>query len=352
MLLFINIFLTNHRFYGYNRGNLPASDRYDIFRYTLASYAAINKWSKCIFYIQLDHDFIHRKEELTEYIHELFGDVPISLYWHRNVYTREWRQAAEEVKAHDDNLMWLTCNDDHPFIDYNLDMINEVTDYLKDEAEPLSTCYYSHWPEIIRVAAREQQERKGNFVTFHWNVHDSIQIVRKEVFMSYWFDYDFGDKSVARTDVIHDYTDPKMMVKCYAPTREIGRHFDGYSHVGNLINVAPPLTIPPGFFEKNIKILYCSPERREGWTHFNPLASDFYAFDKFGTDYKWMIEDVPFFWKDRISDTETGKKVAYDQLCNGRNEAFMNMTKAVNNCFCRNDLPAPPAEWLAPHLRS
>lgn len=350
MLLFINIFLTNNRYYGYNRGYLPQFDRYDIFRYTLASYASIKMWSKCIFYIQLDHDFVDRKEDLTKYIYELFGDVPISLNWHRNVYTREWRQAAEEVLNHDDNLLWLTCNDDHPFMDYNTDMIAEAVDLLNKEEEPLTTCYWSHWPEIIRVATLEQQEKKGRFVTYHWNVHDSIQIVRKEVFKSYWFDYDFGDKSVARTDVIHDYTEPKMMVKCYAPTRELCRHFDGYSHVGNLLNVAPPLAIPPGFFEKQMKILYCSPERRDGWINIHPLASDYYAFDKFGTDYKYMLEDIPWFWKDRIVETEVVKKVPREQLCAARNEAIINMTKAVGNCFCRQNMPVPPVEWL--QLRS
>jgi hypothetical protein len=352
MILFINIFLTNHRLYGYERYNLPGFDRYDIFRYTLASYAAINRWSKCIFYIQLDQDFIPKQQDLEQYIHSIFGKENCSIYWHRNVYTVDWRKAYEEVASLPDELIWSTCNDDHVFMDYDLSMIDEAIKYMTEDREKLTTCYWSHYPEIIRVAALECQEKKGNFITFHWNVHDAIQILNKEVFRSYWFDYDFGDKSIARLDVIHDYTDPKMVVKCYAPTRELCRHFDGYSHVGNLSSSAPPLTIPPGFFENDIKILYCSNERREGWVNVNPLASDYFAVNKFGTDYKWIVpDDIPLFWRDKISTIEVDRKIPKDRLIQARNDAIIAKTKAVGNCFCRSSLPFPPNDWLTPHLR-
>lgn len=352
MQLLINIFLTGHRLYGYNRYNLPTSDRYDIFRYTLASYAAVADWSKCTFYLQLDDQYQAKKDELREYIHGLFGADKCTIYWHRNVFTRDWRLAAPEILDHPDRLIWMTCNDDHVFIDYDRAMVDEVVGHMLADPEPLTACYFSHWPEVIRVAAREVEEVKGNFVSYHWNVHDSIQIITQEVFRKYWFDYDFGDRSVTRTDVIHDYTDPKMVMKCYVPTREMCRHFDGYSHVTNLSNSTPPLTVPPGFFENDIKVLYCSHERRDGWTHLNPLASDYYAADKFGTDYKWMLEDMPLAWKGRVSKVEVGKKVPHDQLCRARNEARMAATRGVENCFCRHQLPLPPDEWFKNQMRS
>jgi hypothetical protein len=83
----------------------------------------------------------------------------------------------------------------------------------------------------------------------------------------------------------------------------------------------------------------------------NPLASDYYAFDKFGTDYKWMLEDVPLFWRGRISRTEVGKKVPAEALCRARNEARMAPTRGVGNCFCRSNLPLPPDEWFKNHMR-
>jgi hypothetical protein len=331
---------------------LPTFDRYDIFRYTLASYAAIDRWSKCIFYIQLDQDYQGKRDELEAYIHGLFGAEKCSIRWHRNVYTRDWREAAEEVLALSDDPIWLTCNDDHVFIDYDRDMVDEVVGLMNADPDKRTTCYFSHWPEVIRVAAREGEGLMGRFVPMRWNVHDSIQIVSKEVFRTYWFDYDFGDKSVSRTDVIHDYTEPKMEVRCYVPTRELCRHFDGYSHVADLRHVAPPLTIPPGFFERDIRILYCSGERRDGWVNMNPMASDYFAADPFGTDYKWMLEDVPLVWAGRVSEVESKKRVDRDRLCHARNEAKWASSKSVTSCFCRGALPLPPDEWFEPHKRS
>jgi len=40
------------------------------------------------------------------------------------------------------------------------------------------------------------------------------------------------------------------------PTKEQFRHFDGYAHVGIGADYAPPLEIPPGFFEQSITIKY------------------------------------------------------------------------------------------------
>ncbi len=351
MILFVNVFMTNNGLYGYARHNLPRVDRGDILLYSLASYASIDRWTKCIFYLQLDNDFLHKQGEFEQKIHEMFGKKKCSIYWHRNVYTRDWRKAAEEVLDQPDELIWLTCNHDHPFIDYDQSMIDEVIDHMTNEKEKLVNCYWSHWPEIIRVAALESEEKKGNYLTLHWNVHDAIHIVNKNVFYTYFFDYDFGDRSLTRLDVIHDYTDPKLVLKTYIPTRELCRHFDGYSHVNIPANVAPPLTIPPGFFEKDMKVLCYANERREGWVNINPLASEYFAHSPFGTDDKIMLEDLPLFWRDRITQTEIGKKVDRDRICQARNEAYLAKTTAINSCYCRRTDRDPPVEWFKPHMR-
>ena len=94
-----------------------------------------------------------------------------------------------------------------------------------------------------------------------------------------------------RPDGICDFnnpicTDELLVSNVYVPTRELVRHFDGYGHVGKLNNISPPLFIPKGFFEKEIKIKYGFNERDNEYTNFNPSSEFLYAYSNEGTDYR------------------------------------------------------------------
>src|SRR3990167_4824807 len=96
MILFVNVFITNER------GN-PAAyqlashhrvhSKFDVFKYTLASYSTI-KWTSAIFYIKLDKQFIHRRKELEEFIHELFSNK-VKIYDHRLDSYEQWIEAIK-----------------------------------------------------------------------------------------------------------------------------------------------------------------------------------------------------------------------------------------------------------------
>ena len=71
----------------------------------------------------------------------------------------------------------------------------------------------------------------------------------------------------------------------------------------------PAIEIPQGFFDNNIKIDYGFDERNVDITvtNLNPKINSYFAENIKGIDYKWTTEDIPDFWKSRISKTNKMK---------------------------------------------
>lgn len=326
MILFFNVFLTNARHGHYQRYNLPQYDRFDVFMYTLATLAAINRFRVAHFYIALDQPFQHRRKEIEDFIHANFACQGIKIYSHRCFHYHEWREATDRLLQEPDDLIWWYGNDDHPFIDYDCEMIDRVCELMKnDQSHPDLACYLSHWPELTRTAGgRNPVIVDNSFLTFEWGVTDADQIINRNTLISWYVKHQWPPMIKSDAIQLHKY----IPLKCYVPLREVCRHFDGHSHVGNLSNVCPPLAIPPGFFEKQMKVLYCSNERRPGWTHLNPCNTNYFAFHHGGTDYRWMLEDIPLAWQGRIVETEDQSgQYSPAQIIQARNEARMLMCK-------------------------
>jgi len=297
MTLFINNFVTLNARTIYNRLNLPGFDRLDIWKYSLASLAVI-PWKQVIVYSELDQPFAHRRAELDEFISSLFPEAKI--YHTRNTRQSQWLKALEEVT--EDNI-WLCCNDDHPFLDYNLESLNRALDLMKDHE--YCTTYYSHWPEIIRVARHptfcRDLEDHGDFVSFTWDSPDSIQIFTKKQLVRVFSTGNHEHKHLPRPDWI-EYIQPEPY-KCFVPLREWCRHFDGYSHIKYNQTWCPPLSIPEGFFTNDIKILFGTDEKRPGWTTVNPVSENKpFAMDSAGPHETFILREIPLFWKDRVSE--------------------------------------------------
>lgn len=356
MILLFNIKVTDQPWIRYQRADwLPVYRRGDIFKYCLASYSSMRSLiSKAVFYIELAPEYAERQEELEAYIYHLFPDC--LLRWHRNYYCRDWRASFEkDIAPVEDDLVWLACNDDHIFIDYSLDVIKDGLRILQEDPNPYSIIYYSHWPEQMNLHNlwNSSLVSGGNYVCSPWCTYDSIMILKKERLRHYWFDHDFGDLEVFRTDSIHQIN-LQMNEPAYAPTRELVRHYDGYSHVGNMQNIVPPLFIPHGFFERNMTIRYGYSNRDEKTVNVNPLSSNYFAATPGGTDYRWTLEDIPLFWKDRISRIDCKHDVDESMMKHKRNEAFLAMTHVPMNAFNIHfdGRKSPPPHWFANHLRA
>ena len=355
MILLFNVKITQYGLSHYDRASwLPVYDRVDIFKYCLASHASLNPLlSKAIFYIELAPEFADRKDELESYIRKLFPDN-LTLHWQRCVYARDWQHLCEDNDVQDNDIVWYAGNDDHIFVDYNLDMVQASIDTLLNDSNPLSMVYQTHWPEQMRLAYHYNGEltADGNFIVRDWRTFDSTQILRGYRFKRYWYDRDWGDQEFTRTDTLW-HIGFELTGPVYSPTREMVRHYDGYSHVGRLENIMPPLFVPPGFFESDMHIRIGFNDRIDNWTNFNPASQWLYAAQPVGADYRWVEEDIPLFWRERVKSTVTNSEVDPEQLKSARNAAFLASTRIPMHCysitFTYQD--APPESFFTNHLR-
>ena len=323
MILFINTFITNKRFFKYK--DKPEDPRYipsrfDIFKYLLSSLSVI-KWEEVIIYCELDDDYIERYEELDHFINSTF-DCEIKIYHFRNSNQTMWKVAVNNLgHLNDDQLIWFTCNDDHVFIDNNLDYINLIIEKQKEllKDSSFASSYLTHWPEMLALRAEPGkfkrnilEDNKQYFVMDWKNADSGASIINLGLLKYWWFENDYADAIFRRTD------DPENEVisptiKTIVPYREQVRHFDGYNHVGINPKDCPLLFIPEGFFESDIKISFCKKPNSNRYVYIDAQNKEPKAFSYSGSDMKCLINEIPLFWKSRISETinefETNRRI-------------------------------------------
>jgi hypothetical protein len=160
-----------------------------------------------------------------------------------------------------------------------------------------------------------------------------------------------------------DYLGAHHGYKCpgtvYAPTKEIVRHYEGYSHVNDnmpqtLENIVPPLYVPNGFFGTGIEIRIGYPDRDDTWVNFNPAAEWLYNSKPTGTDYRWVREDIPLFWKDKVVWVDVDPNYDVEANYKARDTAYLLSTHVPMKCFgIEFDFyTKPPVEWFQNHLLS
>lgn len=365
MILFINVFITKNFATSYDRGHWGVHDRLDVFKYSLASMAVI-PWTKVIIHCQLDEVFKDRRQELDDYIYSIFPNDRISNYHTRIDKQSKWKTAMHEVFAVEgDELVWFTCNDDHIFLDYDLDVLNacerRMNELIANGVQHVST-YFSHWPEMLCHASfdgvAEVLEQRREFFEVEWINIDSIQIVSKAVLRHWWFAHEYGDDVfLIRTDgnlcnlgpeYIHIHQD--LRCRTLIPLREMARHFDGYCRPympgGSAdINRCTPMFIPPGFFDAGgIKIAFCKEQRKDGYINVNPVLANYSTVDPAGADCKLMLEDLPLFWRNKIVDIDFGPEVDRQVLIAARNKAVQLVANS-EKAFLAVSSPVP-MEWL------
>lgn len=352
MVLYFSVFITNKRWiWPHRHHHFPTDDRLNVFKYSLASCFTFEPFiSKCILYIELDDDFKDRKLELEEFIYQNFPKEKVTINWFRNVYTSDWRKSYEKDINDDDKIIWCTTNDDHIFIDNSLDVVQDGIKLLEKEEDIMSYYYYSHWFEIIRIADYFKgtlDENKHNIKFRGFNTACSIMAMKRERFKSYWFDYDFKDTVVTRLDLL-SHLIPMHETTVFAPSKEIFRHIDAYPHVGGFYNNFPPLMIPEGFFNNDIKIRYGYNDRKPGWTTFNPTADLLFGHSPEGIDYRWTLDEIPLFWKNKITDIDINPNYILDK--DKRNNYLIESTRLIEHSYHFQFETNPPIEWFKKYL--
>ena len=314
MIFLNNTFLTNkgNPFGGsrYDRGCLGSFDKVDIYKYSLASLAKIYPWKKAIIYFTVADDCKHREQELIEFINKEFSHTELVLRTSRNEIVQDWIDTYELLN---DELIWFYCNDDHIFLDSDTDYLYKyVEGFRENYKDDLCSIYFSHWPELLRFVVNDGVFDSFNDVDAIYGksnvIVDSIQIITKNLYKQWWvdgWDKSHLDVFLPRADHVKCLYNFKKMQhwNVYVPYKEFCRHFDGYGHTSYKVsnNACPALDIPKGFFDNNIKI---SNTRKDGYTCLDITNPNYYAYNVNGADYKWTIDQIPEFWKSRISEIE------------------------------------------------
>lgn len=348
MILFFNTFITPDGVgINYERGYLRQSDKLDILKYSLASFSKIYPWSKVILKIQLDTPYEHRKEELEQFIYDEFKGQKLHLEWIRNIKQKQWQETYD---LFDDHLIWYCGNHDHIFIDNNSNYLNKIINDLSSHEVAMMS--YTHYPEFIRNShiAGNPAEIHENSINYISGDVDAGHIITKPLYKLWWFGNDVSQYDFPRPDwrnwLRHVKGDiPEVL--CLVPYRELCRHFDGYTAFHGISNnICPAIEIPEGFFNNDIKISHGTFQKKNGFINLNPLNKNYKAYDPSGTDYKFNLEDIPEFWRPRISVVEKFK-VDEDLFKKYRMKAIFDMFN-----FEEYIIPEPIKERIAYHYSS
>ena len=302
MILFVNIRVTSKTLDTYyERGLFDRPERYLVCCYALASLRVI-PWSAVRLYIDFDETQIQHRDTVLNYARRLFPEAIIRPYQLAN--QRQWQEAILELDDIDDKLVCFLCNDDQVFIDNSLETILGLERLLLRlmEENPFISGALTSWTEYLAMSIQDPSLRiEDNFLLINAESIDSAQLVTKAILKSWWFTTDYGECELRRTDwgrcVQINYKGVLVI-----PRREILCHFDASHHVGIDYAIVPPLEIPAGFFEQQIRLQYGG-SVAPGITLVDPLNPDHAAFAPGGANWQSTLDEIPLFWRSAIADT-------------------------------------------------
>lgn len=287
----------------------------EISLYSLASYAKL-EWSKVIVKYSIEDK--SKAEFFESEVKKLFPNAIIVRG--RSDSPGKFMESVDLMRSFQDPWVFYAGNNDYPFVGIDAKTIGHCLSKAKElkETHKFVSIYLA--PSFFgqglsdkgSLAYDKRWERLGEDGSCSWSevsggYFDAIQVVHIDLF-SHWFSQkslEGRDARVFRSDSVENFVDvPHQVV--VVPKKDICSHFDGMSHLiihgyPNPDRLFPPLFIPPGFFEGKIKIAYGYGAYRPGWVNLNPEKENFSYEKKGGADMKIPPEEIPLFWKDRIS---------------------------------------------------
>ena len=329
MILYIDTFVTNVPLSAHHDGRSPwgllrHSDcsyrwrpRLEIFKYTLTSYAEYN-WSNVYIRYQLEDPNLYG--EVNKFIKDLFPDALIEN--ERSDRQPHFIKAYRTLQSMGDRWIFYAPNNDHPIVASELSMLDKLVDKgneLEGRNRNLIGMFYSHFDEFVHLPypgnwfsnmynSAEQPrtiiDEDDDTVTICSKFGDNtgIQIVHIDLFRHWFMSWNLGEHRIIRPECLrnHFLTHDQISVM---PKREICAHYDGQPSLRP--ETHPPLFVPEGFFDNNVKVRYGFDDYVSGYVNVNPDAKK-YSFEdnNTGTDIKKQIEELPLFWQDRISEVK------------------------------------------------
>ena len=284
----------------------------DVVKYTLSSYAEIT-WDKVV--IRFECEDIEETDKFKTYCTKLFPSAKIETI--RSATAMQYQEALKSLNLDNDSWIFFSPNNDHPYL-ANPDKLKKyisIIEKIKNKYPNNNISFlYSHYTESLldnRMSDPQWGYHSYKFKQILFENEDifviksnlapldSIQIFQLGYLLEIFSTTKNKGRVVRLEDTEFCSSQNHSLIQI-CPKIELCRHYDGYTH---LMNFVPPLFIPPGFFENNIRIRYGFNDRVEGWVNINPSSS----FLTSTTDLPILLEDIPFFWKKRISEININK---------------------------------------------
>lgn len=278
----------------------------DIVKYTLCSYAKL-KWEKVIIRFECEDE--NENESFFNFCKNLFPNAFIDN--RRSATAKQYFDALSLLENGENPWIYMSSNNDHPYIgdpDFLPNCI-KIANNLEKKYKDKDVCIlYSHFTESM-IDNKITDPQWGYFESnFKKNIYedekviatisnklvlDSIKIYR----LNYLLDLFRKTKNkgrLIRTEDTGFHLNYDNSLITVSPKVELCRHYDSYAH---LMKWVPPLFIPNGFFEFDIKIRYGYENNVNGWVSVNPNKN----YISSEVDLCCFLEDLPTFWSDRIS---------------------------------------------------
>ena len=306
----------------YDRGLLPNFDKIHILKYCLSSLSVI-PWSEAIINIELQSYFKIFEKEICNYVNDQFKNIKFIFSNIRAKNQKDWQKLNNLLSTKSDPLLWYCGNHDHIFMSPNLDVFHIIENKLINSSEH-TYITYSHQAEFHDTYVHDNDFSFLKLPQLH-----SFCCLRVKSFIDFWSSFDIGDYFMPRTEwYILDKDKDKFIShidwNVFSPHTICCEHFDGYPHRVPIFYFQP-LVIPPGFFNKNIKIQFGG-TRKNGYFYID-CSKEHSFFQEDGTDSYWSEEDIPLFWKDKLT------KVIYDKNYDKNNANKIKNNKYLNYLF-------------------
>ncbi len=306
----------------YNRGKLPSFDKIDILKYSLSSMSVI-PWEFALINVELTSYYKVFEKAIKEYVEKEFQNVKYKFSKTRAQSQKEWQKLAKTILSNDDDVIFFCGNHDHIFLSPDLNIFNSAEKLLKESESIYDAVCYSHRSFYRNSEAHFQED----FNIYQLQSFDSMVCVKARSFWEFWHSFDTGNNFIPRSDWV-GAGEHNILWNIYSYHRIFCEHFDGQGYHPNYpINIDPPQVIPPGFFENDIKINF-GLNYKNNYYNLNPFSNKHKCVYNDGTDSYWSLEDIPLFWKNRISQIEI--------------DYSLDMTKAKYYSALRNIMAVNP----------
>jgi len=287
--------------------NYRYQDKIEIVKYTLSSYSKIN-WDQVIIRFECQDQL--KNQEFTNYCRMLFPNALVENV--RSDNASKYINALKNIKSNNNPWVFFSPNNDHVNLvsnnEYNL-MISDAELAEKKFSNYNISILYSHYSESLNSYSIKKslwgywgrnfqkkvyETNNSIFVLNSKLLCDSVKIFRLNFLIKLFEDQD-TKKKIFRLEDTSYYLNEDIKEMQIVPKIELCRHYDGYQL---LFFDPPPLFIPPGFFENDLKIRFMMDGYDPHFVNINPFGE--YVFNGGNADLKILIEDLPHFWKEKI----------------------------------------------------